>query len=152
MGGHMTERKPKVIKRYQNRKLYDTSDSCYVTLEDIGEMIKLGDEVQVIDNATKEDLTAMTLAQIIFEEQKKKTNVQPLGTFRQIIQGSGEALKDLMSIGAREIGHVKDFVDDKVRPAVSNIQEIPHVKSEIENIKRRIEYLEKSFAQMRKSR
>ena len=142
----MTDKDIKVIKRYQNRKLYDTSDSCYVTLEDIGEMIKLGDEVQIIDNTTKEDLTAVTLAQIIFEEQKKKTNVQPLATFREIIQGSGEALKDLVTIGAREIGHVKEFVDGKVRPAVSSLQEIPCVKDEIESLKKRILALERKLS------
>lgn len=138
----MSSKHPKVIKRYQNRKLYDTSDSCYVTLEDIGEMIRLGDDVQVIDNTTKEDLTSVTLAQIIFEEQKKKTNVQPLGTLREIIQGSSEAIRDLVTIGAREIGHVKEFVDDKVRPAVSNIQTIPEVKKEIEVLKKKVSALE----------
>lgn len=138
----MSSKHPKVIKRYQNRKLYDTSDSCYVTLEDIGEMIRLGDDVQIIDNTTKEDLTSVTLAQIIFEEQKKKTNVQPLGTLRQIILGSSEAIRDLVTIGAREIGHVKEFVDDKVRPAVSNIQTIPEVRKEIDVLKRKVEALE----------
>jgi polyhydroxyalkanoate synthesis repressor PhaR len=146
IGGSMNDKHLKVIKRYQNRKLYDTSDSCYVTLEDIGEMIKLGDEVQIIDNTTKEDLTAVTLAQIIFEEQKKKTNVQPLDTFREIIQGGGEALKDLVTIGAREIGNVKEFVDGKVRPAVSNLQELPSVKEEIESLKKRISTLEKKLS------
>jgi polyhydroxyalkanoate synthesis repressor PhaR len=139
----MSTEKTKVVKRYQNRKLYDTSDSCYVTLEDIGEMIKAGDDVQIIDNATKEDLTAMTLAQIIFEEQKKKTNVQPLGTLRQIIQGGGLALRDIVTIGAREISHVSKFVDDKVRPAVTGFQEIPTFKTDIESLKRRVEVIEK---------
>ena len=72
----MTDRKePKIIKRYQNRKLYDTVDSCYVTLEDIRDMIKMGEDVRVIDNATKEDLTSVTFAQIIFEEEKKRRPV-----------------------------------------------------------------------------
>lgn len=137
---------PKIIKRYHNRKLYDTSDSCYVTLEDISDMIKQGEEVQIIDNTTKEDLTSVTLAQIIFEEQKKKTHVLPLGTFRQIIQGGGEALKDLVVRGAREISHVREFVDDKVRPAVENIQSIPAVQAELKLLKEKIEALEKKLA------
>ncbi len=135
----------KIIKRYQNRKLYDTSDSCYVTLEDISEMIKRGDEVQIVDNATKEDMTAVTLAQIIFEEQKKKTNVMPLGTLKQIILGGGEAIRDLVTFGAREISQVREFVDDTVRPAVSNIQAIPEVKEEIEALKQRIVLLERAI-------
>lgn len=142
----MGTKHPKVIKRYQNRKLYDTSDSCYVTLEEISDMIKQGEEVQIIDNTTKEDLTAVTLAQIIFEEQKKKTHVLPLGTFREIIQGGGEALKELVVRGAREIGHVKEFVDDKVRPAVESIQSIPAVQAELEALRKKIETLERRIA------
>lgn len=138
---------PKIIKRYRNRKLYDTSDSCYVTLEDISELIKQGEDVQVIDNTTKEDMTAVTLAQIIFEEQKKKTHVLPLGTFRNIIQGGSVALRDLVSRGAKEFTHVKEFVDDKVRPAVENIQSIPALQSEIEMLKRKLESFEKRLVE-----
>lgn len=141
----MSENHPKVIKRYHNRKLYDTSDSCYVTLEDISEMIKQGEEVEIIDNTTKEDLTSVTLAQIIFEEQKKKTHVLPLETFRGIIQGGSLALKDLVSRGAREFGHVREFVDDKVKPAIENIQSIPQVQAELEKLKKKVEDLEKKL-------
>ena len=49
----------KVIKRYQNRKLYDTHQSCYVTLEEISQMIKNGDDLRVIDNKTKNDITVV---------------------------------------------------------------------------------------------
>lgn len=141
----MTQRHPKIIKRYQNRKLYDTSDSCYVTLEDIGEMIKQGEEVQVIDNTTKEDLTAMTLAQIIFEEQKKKTNVMPLGTLTEIIRGGSAAIKDLVTFGAKEFGHVKQFVDGTVKPTVTNLQGIPALKTEVETIKARLAAIERKL-------
>src|SRR5471030_2495155 len=65
------KKEPKVIKRYTNRKLYDTVESRYVTLDEIAQMIKAGAEVKIIDNRTKEDLTSVTLAQIIFEEEKK---------------------------------------------------------------------------------
>ncbi|MEZ4870786.1 MAG: polyhydroxyalkanoate synthesis regulator DNA-binding domain-containing protein [Bdellovibrionales bacterium] len=51
----------KIIKRYQNRKLYDTQQSCYVTLDDIAKMIRASEEVMVIDNKTKNDITAATL-------------------------------------------------------------------------------------------
>ncbi|MBX9769340.1 MAG: polyhydroxyalkanoate synthesis regulator DNA-binding domain-containing protein, partial [Bdellovibrionales bacterium] len=63
----------KVIKRYQNRKLYDTQQSCYVTLEDIAKMIRGNEEVTIVDNKTKRDITASTLAQIIFEAEKKSS-------------------------------------------------------------------------------
>jgi len=82
-----------VIKRYQNRKLYDTKRSTYVTLEEISRMIKDGEDVQIIDNRTKDDLTAVTLAQIVFEEEKKKQSLLPLGILKKIIQGGGDTLK-----------------------------------------------------------
>jgi len=56
-----------VIKRYSNRKLYDTQESRYVTLEELEEMIRAGKELQVLDAATGEDLTSVTLAQILLE-------------------------------------------------------------------------------------
>lgn len=82
-------REPKVIKRYTNRKLYDTVESRYVTLEEIAEMVKAGAEVRIIDNRTKEDLTSVTLAQIIFEEEKK-TSKMSLRTLRDLIRHGGE--------------------------------------------------------------
>ena len=80
----------RVIKRYANRKLYDTQHSRYVTLEQISGMIRAGDDVKIIDNKTKEDLTTVTLAQIIFEEEKKQRSFMPLATMRNIIQNGGE--------------------------------------------------------------
>src|SRR5258706_6848598 len=80
----------RIIKRYANRKLYDTQHSRYVTLEQISEMIRNGDEVKIVDNKSKEDLTSVTLAQIIFEEEKKQRSFLPLGAMRNIIQNGGE--------------------------------------------------------------
>jgi polyhydroxyalkanoate synthesis repressor PhaR len=84
-----TAREPKIIKRYTNRKLYDTVESRYVTLEEIGGMVKAGAEVRIVDNRTKEDLTSVTLAQIIFEEEKK-TSKTSLRTLRDLIRYGGE--------------------------------------------------------------
>ena len=77
---------PKIIKRYQNRKLYDTQQSCYVTLDDIAKMIRTNEEVTVVDNKTKRDITASTLSQIIFEAEKKAGDYAPLSVLREIIQ------------------------------------------------------------------
>ncbi|MFO0584152.1 MAG: polyhydroxyalkanoate synthesis regulator DNA-binding domain-containing protein [Anaeromyxobacter sp.] len=92
-------REPKIIKRYTNRKLYDTVESRYVTLDEIAEMIKAGAEVKVIDNRTKDDLTSVTLAQIIFEEEKK-TSKMSLETLRDLIRYGGEVAQRLVE-GAR---------------------------------------------------
>lgn len=83
----------KIIKRYANRKLYDTDRSCYVTLDEISQMVKEGDDVQILDNRTKDDLTAVTLAQIIVEEEKKVARM-PLKLLRSIIQSGNEAVTD----------------------------------------------------------
>lgn len=80
----------RIIKRYANRKLYDTEHSRYVTLDQISEMIRQGDDVKIVDNKTKEDLTTVTLAQIIFEEEKKQRSFLPLNAMRNIIQSGGE--------------------------------------------------------------
>src|SRR5690606_36282824 len=89
----MSTPEPKIVKRYANRKLDDTERSCYVTLDDISAMITAGDEVRVIDNKTGEDLTSVTLAQIIFETEKKKS-FMPLGLLRELIQNKVEGLQD----------------------------------------------------------
>lgn len=85
----------KLIKRYANRKLYDTKKSAYVTLDEIADMVRGGEDVRIVDNKSQEDMTAITLAQIIFE-QEKKTGRMPLGVLRSMIQSSGEALSDFL--------------------------------------------------------
>jgi polyhydroxyalkanoate synthesis repressor PhaR len=81
----------RTIKRYANRKLYDTRDSRYVTLDHIAAMVRAGDDVKVVDNTTRADLTTATLAQIIFEEEKKTPRLTVAG-LRKIIQGGMAAL------------------------------------------------------------
>jgi polyhydroxyalkanoate synthesis repressor PhaR len=75
----------RIVKRYANRKLYDTQRSRYVTLEQIADMNRSGEDVKIVDNNSKEDLTAITLTQIIFEEEKKQSFL-PLSALRNIIQ------------------------------------------------------------------
>lgn len=92
-GGEAGGEKPRrVIKRYSNRKLYDTRDSRYVTLQQIGEMVRAGEEVQIIDNKTKEDKTEVTLALILSEDLKNQPRSVPLGALRDLIQERGGRL------------------------------------------------------------
>jgi polyhydroxyalkanoate synthesis repressor PhaR len=86
----------RVVKRYANRKLYDTQRSRYVTLDQIAEMIRAGEDVKIVDNNSKEDLTAITLAQIIFEEEKK-ASFMPLSALRNIIQTGGQSIQQFAS-------------------------------------------------------
>ncbi len=99
--------KVKIIKRYQNRKLYDTQQSCYVTLDDIAKMIRANEDVMVIDNKSKNDITAATLTQIIFESEKKASQYAPLFTLREIIQhGNGSISSYLAKLGAFPIDYM----------------------------------------------
>jgi polyhydroxyalkanoate synthesis repressor PhaR len=115
-------KEPKIIKRYTNRKLYDTVESRYVTLDEIAAMIKEGTEVRIVDNRTKEDLTSVTLAQIIFEEEKKK-NQMPLSVLREIIRHPGES--------------ISGFIQKEVTPRVASIRE--EAESRLDKLLRRDE-------------
>ena len=84
-----------VIKRYPNRKLYDTEAKKYVTLGGVAELIRAGEEVQVIDYVSEEDLTTLTLAQIIFEQEKKRDGLLPLSVLSGLIQAGGDRLNAL---------------------------------------------------------
>ncbi len=135
-----TTTSPKIIKRYQNRKLYDTQQSCYVTLDDIAKMIRNNEEVTVIDNKTKRDITASTLSQIIFEAEKKAGDYAPLYVLRDIIQNSNgsmssylaklevftpeeketpvkELVKDFLEKGPRSYDDMKSNLENRVAKA-----------------------------------
>ena len=76
----------KVIKRYQNRKLYDTHESSYVTLDEIAKMIRAGEEIRVIDNKTKNDITAATLTQLLYESERKAKTQPSVELLKEIIR------------------------------------------------------------------
>lgn len=86
----------RIVKKYQNRKLYDTKDSCYITLEDIAKMVKRGEEVKVIDNKTKNDVTSIILTQILVEQEKATKSILPLTMLRDIIQRGQGSLFDFI--------------------------------------------------------
>ncbi|MEK6706423.1 MAG: polyhydroxyalkanoate synthesis regulator DNA-binding domain-containing protein [Bdellovibrionota bacterium] len=76
----------KIIKRYQNRKLYDTHESSYVTLDEIAKMIKGGEDLKVIDNKTKNDITAATLTQLLYESERKAKTQPSVDLLKEIIR------------------------------------------------------------------
>jgi polyhydroxyalkanoate synthesis repressor PhaR len=79
-----------IIKRYPNRKLYDTEAKRYVTLDSITQMIHEGQEVQVVDHETGEDLTNLTLSQIIFEQEKKGSGLLPRSLLTNLVRAGGD--------------------------------------------------------------
>ena len=76
----------RTIKRYENRKLYDTEDRQYVSLDDIAALVRRGIDVQVVDNASGDDITTQTLTQVIFEEGKKGRNPLSKDVLHEVIR------------------------------------------------------------------
>lgn len=87
----------RIVKRYSNRKLYDTVESRYVTLPQIAELVRKGEDVRIIDNNSKEDLTSVTLAQILYEEERKQSSTLPLTALKDLINTSRERLLSTFS-------------------------------------------------------
>jgi polyhydroxyalkanoate synthesis repressor PhaR len=86
--------KPVIIKKYENRRLYDTTNSRYINLEEIAGMVRAGHELQVLDAATGEDLTRLVLTQIIVDEAKEPDSKFPLDILRQMVVASGHATQE----------------------------------------------------------
>jgi polyhydroxyalkanoate synthesis repressor PhaR len=88
-----TKAGPVVIKKYANRRLYNTQTSSYVTLDHLAQMVKEGTEFEVQDARTGEDITRSVLTQIIFEEEAKGQNLLPIKFLRQLIRFYGDSLQ-----------------------------------------------------------
>ena len=91
---------PKIIKKYGNRKLYDTQQSSYVVLKDIEKMIRNKEDIRIIDNETQDDITIPTLTQIIFSSEKKSKVSAPVNILKSIIrEGDGSFSAFLAKLG-----------------------------------------------------
>jgi polyhydroxyalkanoate synthesis repressor PhaR len=160
----------KIIKRYPNRKLYDTDKSAYVTLDEIESMVKAGEELRIIDNTSGEDITKATLAHIIFEQEKSKQNMLPLSALRGIIQSGeefinrlqspvtqfrdefrrkaeaieegGKAVRDFVDSTQRSVDEMQRRIDDRLRDAVDQLTHIPEMNKEMHHLERRVVDLE----------
>lgn len=119
----------KIIKRYQNRKLYDTHQSCYVTLEEISQMIKNGDDLAVIDNKSKNDITQQTLTQLLYESERKTQAPVPVGLLKEIIsKGNGSFSGYIRKHMGDEVNRFEDEV--KVASDVAPVQPQQSVATE----------------------
>ncbi len=85
-----------VIKKYANRRLYNTATSTYVTLDDLAAMVKAGSDFVVYDAKSNEDITRSVLTQIIFEEESKGTNLLPINFLRQLIRYYGDSMQAIV--------------------------------------------------------
>lgn len=90
------ENRPVIIKKYANRRLYNTDTSTYVTLEDLAEMVRSERDFVVYDAKTGEDLTHAVLTQIIVEQESRGTNLLPIRFLRQLIRFYGDSMQRLV--------------------------------------------------------
>jgi polyhydroxyalkanoate synthesis repressor PhaR len=109
-----------VIKRYPNRKLYDTAAKQYITLEGIAARIRDGEEVQIVDHATGEDLTTLTLTQIIFEQEKKQSGFLPRPVLTGLVQAGGETLSALRRTLASPLDMLR-HVDEEIERRIQGL-------------------------------
>ncbi len=90
------EKEPITIKKYANRRLYNTATSKYVTLDDLSQMVKAGEDFIVVDAKSGDDITRPVLTQIIFEEEAKGENLLPVSFLRQLIHFYGDSLQSMV--------------------------------------------------------
>lgn len=90
------EGRPVIVKKYANRRLYNTDTSTYVTLEDLAEMVRVERDFVVYDAKTGEELTHTVLTQIIVEQESRGTNLLPVGFLRQLIRFYGDSMQNIV--------------------------------------------------------
>ena len=125
---------PVVIKKYGNRRLYDTSGSQYINLDDIAGLVRDGKDVQVVDAKTGEDLTRVTLTQIITEDAKDKPTGLPLELLRQLIVASDQARQEFIMWYLKSAFDTYQTVQDAVQSRLGEVQSA--LLSPVESMKR----------------
>ncbi len=131
----------RLIKRYESRKLYDTEESRYVSLEDIALWVREGQEVKVVDNASSKDVTAQTLTQVILDEGRRGTRFLPSELLHDLVRAGEKAL----SSGVEQVQH---GVDRWVRASVDRLGPVRRVREEMNNLRSRLESLEDTLVDL----
>jgi len=113
---------PVLIKKYGNRRLYDSTNSQYVNLDDIAGLVRDGKQVQVVDAKTGQDLTRVTLTQIITEDAKEKQTGLPLELLRQLIVASDEVRQEFVMWYLKSAFDTYQKVQDSVQSRLGEVQ------------------------------
>jgi polyhydroxyalkanoate synthesis repressor PhaR len=129
----------RVIKRYESRKLYDTEESRYVSLEEIAGWIRQGQEVRVTDNATAGDVTSQTLTQIILDEGRRGTSSLPSDLLHELVRLGERAVHT----GVEQVQH---GVDRLVQASIDRLAPVRRAREEMSGLRTRLEQLEASLA------
>ena len=111
-----------VIKKYGNRRLYDTAESRYVNLDEIAGLVRRGKDVQVVDAKTGQDLTRVTLTQIIMEDAKDKPTGLPLELLRQLVVASDEVRQEFVMWYLKSAFDAYQKVQDAVQSRLGEVQ------------------------------
>ncbi len=106
---------PIVIKKYENRRLYDTRSSRYVNLEGVAEMVRSGEDIQVVDSKTGEDVTRHVLTQIIVDGAKDPDQGPPIEFLRDLVRARDQAGRDFFQWYLKSAGEVYERVSETVR-------------------------------------
>ncbi len=137
----------RLIKRYggASRKLYDTEESRYVSLEELSAWIRAGQELQVVDSQTGDDVTAQTLAQSIYEDHRRGHSLFSGDFLHEVIRRGGEALSE-------GVGQVQAKVEDAVRHSVERLAFVGGAKEDMALLQQRIGELEQALAELETSK
>lgn len=131
----------RLIKRYGSRKLYDTEESRYVSLEEIGAWVRRGQQVKVVDNTTSDDVTAQTLALVIVEEGRRGSSFFTSDLLHDLIRRGEQVL----STGVEQL---QSGVDRALRASIDRIPPLRQVREETAHLRERLEALEASLAEI----
>src|SRR6202795_2723133 len=140
---------PILIKKYGNRRLYDSSNSKYVNLEDIAAFIREGRDVKVVDAKTGQDLTRVTLTQIITEDAKEKQTGLPLELLRQLIVASDEVRQEFVMWYLKSAFDTYQKLQDTVQNRLSEVQSA--ILSPVDLMKRFLSTTASSSAQRKEN-
>ncbi len=134
----------RVIRKYGNRRLYDTAGKCYVNLDEISRMIRNGDDVQVVDAKSREDLTRSILTQIIVEETRTRDGGLPLEILRELIALSDQTQHDVLAHYMRAALDTYHRAQQVPVDLMRNLlPRRPPDRMEVEELRRRVEELER---------
>lgn len=131
----------RIIKRYGSRKLYDTHDSKYISLETIAELIRKGEEIEVKDNKTSEDVTAQTLMQVISEEGRKGSAFLPTELLHDLIRSGQQTFN-------QSVKQIQDGVDRFVKRSLDRLGPVRQAREEMALLTKRLSELESSLAKV----
>lgn len=131
----------RLIKRYGSRKLYDTEDSRYVSLEDIGNWVRRGQQVKVVDNTTADDVTAQTLALVIVEEGRRGSSFFTSDLLHDVIRRGEKVLTS-------SVEQIQHGVDRALRASLDRIPPLRQMREETAQLRERLDALEASLARI----